>query len=49
MDNLYHDMYELIPLLKQAGYNAALMLLISKKLYSIQNRSWHENVEKEKL
>jgi len=32
--------------LGQAIYNAACISIITKKLYSVQNRSWHENIEK---
>jgi len=41
--NLFH-------LSGQADYNTAVRIsLITKKLYSIQSRFWHENVEKSSL
>jgi len=39
MSNLNHDTYQLIPLLRQAGYNACSYFTYYKKLYSMQNRS----------
>jgi len=48
MDNLYHDINQLIPLLGQASYNTACILFIIKKLY-IELFKRHKNVEKGSL
>jgi len=45
-------MYQFIRLLGQVGYNAAICSYFTynnKKIYSMQNRSWHENIEKDFL
>jgi len=40
-------MYQFIPLLGQVGHNAAICLYFTyNNKENIQNRSWHENIEK---
>jgi len=39
MNNLYHDIYQLIPLLEQADYNATFVFHLLQKNCSIQNSS----------
>jgi len=48
--NIIDTYINLFHLSGQADYNTAIRIsLITKKLYSIQSRFWHENVQKSSL